>query len=324
MEEQGSELLSHPSAMVAEVLAYLQVAPGGVYVDATIGPGGHAEAILRASAPDGRLLGIDLDETALEMAARRLASFGARVMLVQGRFSQVAEIAARAGLKQIDGLLADLAVSRPQLLDKERGFSFDSDARLDSRYSRRLQSLSAYEVVNQYECERLAEVLALTGKRRLARRLAEAIIRARTERPIESPRQLARVIHAALGRTRRGAADAASEWLMAVRMHVNDELQEAAAGIRAATKVLRPGGRLVVLAWDGTTVRVVRETLRSLARGCTCPPEVPCTCAGHPQLRLFTPRGRRPTAKEIEANRAARTCRLFAAEKHTAEEGKAE
>lgn len=305
---------NHPPAMVAEVLEYLQVRRGGVYLDTTVGMGGHAAAILEASAPDGLLVGIDMDASAIKMAAQRLKRFRERVRLVHGRFSQLETIVARLGVSQVDGVLADLGPSRPQLLSASRGFSFDSDARLDARYDQQ-QELTAWDVVNRFSRAELVRVLSLTGKRREARRIANAIVAQRASGAINTPRQLASVVHRALGRARSGATDAATEWFMAIRMFVNRELEEAAEGIQAAAKVLRPGGRLVVISWDGTTHATVRRKMRELAGSCSCPPELPCVCGGAPVLKLLTPRGLQASAEEREQNPATRTCRLFAAEK---------
>ncbi|MCX7598596.1 MAG: 16S rRNA (cytosine(1402)-N(4))-methyltransferase RsmH [Armatimonadetes bacterium] len=307
--------LYHPPAMVAEVLEYLQVRRGGVYLDSTVGMGGHAEAILEASAPDGVLLGVDMDASALQAAGKRLERFGPRVRLVHGRFSQLETLVAQLGVGQVDGVLADLGPSRPQLLSPARGFSFDSEARLDARYDRQ-QELTAWHVVNRFSRADLVRVLSLTGKPHAARRIANAIVARRATGAIDTPRELAQLIRNTLGRAKTGgSADVATEWFMAIRMFVNRELEEATEGIEAAAKILSPRGRLVVLSWDGTTHATVRRKMRELEKGCSCPPELPCVCGRTPVLKLLTPRGRQATAEERRINPATRTCRLFAAEK---------
>ena len=310
----------HPPAMVDEVLEYLQVRRGGVYLDSTVGMGGHAEAILEASGPDGVLIGVDMDRSALRAAAQRLRRFGERVRLVYGRFSRLENIVAQVGALEVDGVLADLGPSRPQLLSANRGFSFDADARLDARYDQE-QDLSAWDVVNRFSRAELVRVLSLTGKRREARRIANAIVARRARGAIDTPRELAAVIREALGRARGGGTDAATEWFMAIRMFVNRELEEAAEGIRAAVKVLRAGGRLVVISWDGTTHATVRRAMRELEGACSCPPELPCVCGRAPALKMLTPRGLEASAEERRRNPATRTCRLFAAEKTAPPEG---
>ena len=184
---------------------------------------------------------------------------------------------------------------------------------LDGRYDR-TQRLTMWEIVNRWPRKKLFEALAITGKRRLAGIIAKAIVQRRMKGAIDTPRELAKVIAEALGRERRGRVHVSTEWLMALRMAVNRELEEARAGIEAAARIIRPGGRLVVLSWDGTTHRTVRQTLRQLQRGCICPPQLPCTCGREPMLKILTPGGLAPGEAERKANPAARTCRLFAAE----------
>lgn len=310
----------HDSAMVAEVLAELAVRPGGLWVDATVDGGGHAEAILQASAPDGRLIGVDMDPSALEIARARLGRFGERVTLVHDRFSRVDRAVGKLTADKADALLADLGPSRHQLVSHERGFSFASDARLDARFDR-TQALSAWSVVNESTRDELVKVLSLTGKPRQARVVADAILRRRQDGAIETVSELAAVVRKAIGRHRRGAADAATEWLMSIRFVVNDELEEAAEGIEAATRIVKPGGRVVILSWDGTTHGVVRRKLRSLAHPCTCPQDLPCTCGRQAVLWVREGKGRPASEAEQRRNRATRTCRLFSAQIAPPEDG---
>jgi 16S rRNA (cytosine1402-N4)-methyltransferase len=313
--------ITHPSAMVAEVLEYLKVESGGVYLDSTEGGGGHTEAILEASGPDGAVIGVDLDREALKLAADRLERFGDRVRLLHGRFSQLERAVKEAGALEVDGVLADLGPSRIQLLSHRRGFSFDSEGKLDARMDRR-QELTAWDIVNRYPRRELLRVLALTGKRREAGILADAILARRAKGAIETPRELAEVVRRAVGREKRGHVDASTEWLMALRMHVNREIEEAEAGVESAAKVLRPGGRIVVISWDGTTHRAVRQKMRALAKGCICPPDMPCVCGKQPLIKVLTPNGINASEDERKINPATRTCRLFAAEVLETESGR--
>jgi 16S rRNA (cytosine1402-N4)-methyltransferase len=300
--------------MVAEVMEYLKVESGAVYIDSTEGAGGHTEAILEASGPDGAVIGVDMDRDALKLAAERLERFGERVRLLHGKFSQLERAVKEAGAIEIDGVLADLGPSRIQLLSKDRGFSFDSEGRLDARMDQK-QELTAWDIVNRYPRRELFKVLALTGKRREAGKLADAILTRRARGAIDTPKELAEIIRETVGREKRGHVDASTEWLMALRMHVNEEIEEAEAGIESAVRVLRPGGRLVVISWDGTTHHAVRQKLRTLMRPCTCPPELgKCTCGKQPLIKVLTPNGIGASEDERRVNPAARTCRLFAAE----------
>lgn len=309
------ERLRHPTARVEEVLGFLKPRPGGVYVDATIGPGGHAEAILRSVSPPPTVIGIDCDGEMLALARRRLAQFADHVHLVHGWHSQIAEIVRGLGFEAVDGVLVDAGTAMQQLVDPVRGMSLFSDEPLDARYDRS-QPLTAYTVVNAYAEDKLAEVLALTGKRRMARKIAKAIVRRRAQQPIRTPREFAEVVHQVLGRSRRGRVDAATEWLAAVRQWVNRELDELEGALRGAAEITVPGGRIVALTWDGGQHRVARAVLQSLARGCICPPHVPCTCGRRPVVKLLTPRGLPAPPEELKDGPATlRTCRLFAAEK---------
>lgn len=308
--------LRHPSAMVKEVLEALGVHPGGWWADGTADGGGHTLAIAEATAPDGRIIAFDADPSMLPLLEQRLWEHRDRVTIVHGYISQTDKIVAGVTAEKLDGFLADLGPSRIQLLSPERGFSMSSEARLDARYDRTHQRLSAWDVVNRYSRDKLFEVLRITGQPRQAGVIADAIVRAREAGSIDTPAELAEIIRRALGRrARRGGADPATKWLMSIRMAVNRELEEAEEGIEAAVRALRSGGRLAVLSWDGTTHRVVRNKLRELARGCVCPPEVPCTCGRKPVIRLIHGNGVAASEEERRVNPATRTCRLFAAEK---------
>lgn len=310
----------HPTPRVREVLEFIQPRSDGVYVDGTLGLGGHAEAILRAVSPPPTVIGIDCDHEMLALAAERLREFSDHVKIVWGRHSQLDTIVRSLGFSHVDGVVLDIGPSLPFLTDPARGISQTSDQPLDARYDR-TQQLTAYTVVNEYPEERLAEVLALTGNRRLARKIAATVVRRRKERPIRTPREFAEIVHEVVGRKRKGQIDAAAPWLMAIRAWVNNELGELEAGIEAAAQVLKPGGRLVVLTWDSTQHRTARQTLQRLARGCICPPHLPCTCGRKPVFRLLTPRGLPTPESELATGPATlRTCRLFAAEKLADEE----
>ncbi len=303
--------------MSQAVLEYLDIRAAGTYVDMTIGPGGHSELILQ-NAPDGFLIGIDRDEQALAMARQRLAEFAGRFRLFHRRYSQLAGVLQEAGVDKADGILIDTGLSRDQLLDADRGFSFGSTARLDMRMDCS-QPRTAYEVVNHYSQEELYQVLQRTGRRREARKIARRIVSLREgSGPIQTTAQLAEIIAAVVATpARRGKKrHPATPWLMAIRIEVNDELHELKDGLRAAAEALRPvTGRLVVLTWAGHEHGLARRELRILANpGTSEPPALPSPEPKRPLLRYLTPNPLYPDEQEVRRNPAARTCRLHAAQ----------
>jgi len=302
--------------MASEVLAYLDICPSGVYADLTVGQAGHAGLILEQLGPAGFLLGIDRDPQALAVAAARLQPYAGRFRLVRGRFSDLEAHLAGAGIDRLDGVLMDTGLSRDQLLDPARGFSFDSPS-LSMKLDPEEPGPDVAEIVNTYSVAQLLEIFRVVGKGREARRAARAIVAYREGRqPIGATSELATLIAAAVatpaswGKKRHPA----TPWLMALRIAANDELNEIERGLRAAVRSLRPGtGRLVVLTWAGHEHGLVRQTLRNLQQPCQCPSALPCICGLRPVLRLLTRKPLTATEEEVHRNPAARTVRLFAA-----------
>jgi len=304
----------HIPVLLQATLTYLRVRPGGTYVDATVGGGGHAEAILSATAPDGRLLGLDLDPEALEVARRRLAPFGERVVLRHGSFALLATLA--ADFAPADGILLDLGLSSLQLADPVRGFSFSQEGPLDMRFDPDAGGPTAADLVNDLSVKELTEILYRYGEERQARRIAEAIVAAR---PIRSTRHLAEVVAAAVGRGRR-RIHPATRTFQALRIAVNDELGALQVALPQALDLLAPGGRLVVISFHSLEDRIVKRFLRQEARDCICPPESPaCTCGHRARLRVLTRKPVRPTPEEVVQNPRSRSARLRAAERIAAE-----
>ena len=294
---------AHVAVLVGEVVEWLRPRPGACLVDATVGLGGHAAALL-AAAPGARLLGLDRDRAALARAAERLPA--ERVVLRHVSFSLLAAALAELGWDGADAVLLDLGVSSLQLDDPARGFSFRVDAPLDMRMDAGSDP-SAAEIVNQWPERELARILAAFGEEPRARALARAIARAR---PLRTTGELARVIGGVLGRGRPGLHPATRSF-QAIRMAVNDELGELERFLADGYRVLRPRGRLAVLAYHSLEDRRVKDAFRRWAADCLCPPRTPrCVCGWSAKVRLLTRRPLRPSPLEIARNPRARSARL--------------
>ena len=295
-----------------EVLEALNVEPGGRHVDATVGAGGHARAILAASEPDGELLGLDRDPGALRIAADRLDAFGDRAKLVHGSFASLKEIAAAAGFAQVDGVLFDLGLSSLQLEDGERGFSFLAEGPLDMRFDPTSEAPTAADLVNQLPEEELADVIYQYGEERQSRRIASAIVAAR---PIGTTDRLVRVIEETVGR-RRGRLHPATLTFQALRIAVNDELTAVERALPQAVETLAIGGRLAVIAFHSLEDRIVKQFMRRESKDCICSRELPiCTCDHQASLERVVRKPIRPTEDEVASNPRSRSARLRVAER---------
>jgi 16S rRNA (cytosine1402-N4)-methyltransferase len=302
--------------MPREVVELLLPVPAGLFVDCTVGGGGHAALLLEARS-DIRLLGIDRDADAVEAARDRLAPFGSRVQVVHGRFELLGDLVAEHGEgEQVMAILMDLGVSSPQLDRGERGFSYRFDAPLDMRMDAK-QDLTAATVVNGYDEAELANVIARYGEERFARRVAHAIVAAR---PLATTRELAEVVRDAIpARTRRRGPHPARRTFQAIRMEVNQELPNLADGLDESVHLLGPGGRVLVLAYHSLEDRIVKQTFARWAgedEESAPPAKLPVEPARRRALaRPLTRRPRRPTPAEIAANPRAESARLRAAER---------
>ena len=300
----GNEL-SHIPVLYQEVLAGLRIKPGGHYIDATVGGGGHARGILMASALDGKLLGIDADPMAIAVAREQLAEFGQRVTLVQGNFADLEEIALRHGFYPLDGIFLDLGLSSMQLEAAGRGFSLQLDGPLDMRFAPS-QMATAADLVNTLSMEELAGILSQYGEEPQARRIARAIV---AERPINTTGELAALVERTVGRRKR--IHPATRTFQALRIAVNNELECLAEALPQALRLLAPGGRLVIISFHSLEDRLVKEFFRSEARDCLCPPEASiCTCGHRAALGIVTRKPIRPSADEVAANPRSRSAKL--------------
>jgi len=313
MEKPGDlSVLQHTPVLLQEVLEYLKPRPGGMYIDATVGGGGHAEAILEASAPDGRLLGLDADSEAIARTRQRLQRFGNRFVLVQSNFDQLARVARATSFWPVDGVLMDLGMSTYQLAEDERGFSFLRPGPLDMRMDRSLPQ-SAADLVNTLPERELARLIRTYGEEPHARRIARAIVQAR---PLDTTVELAEVIAAAVPRRRGQRLHPATRTFQALRIVVNDELGALERALPQAIDALHPGGRLVVISFHSLEDRIVKRYFQREARDCICPPRQPvCTCGHKARVRILTKKPITPTPEEITANPRSRSAKLRAVQR---------
>jgi 16S rRNA (cytosine1402-N4)-methyltransferase len=305
---------AHEPVLVAEALAQLGVHDGGRYLDGTVGGGGHAAAILDASAPGGRLLGLDRDPAALAIAARELERFGDRAVLTRGNFAALDDLAGEHGFAPVDGIILDLGLSSIQLADEERGFSFRSRGPLDMRADPDLRQTAA-DVVNSWAEKDLRAVFAEYGEEPEAARVAGAIVRRRVKTPFEAADELGRFVAGVKTRRPRGI-DPATRVFQALRIAVNDELANLEQALAGAMRVLRPGGRIVVISFHSLEDRIVKQFFARESRDCICPPHLPtCVCGHRAGLRVVTRRPLRAASAEVDRNPRARSAALRAAER---------
>ena len=305
----------HQPVLLEECLAALDIKPGGTYLDGTLGRGGHSLAILRRM-DTGRLIGIDRDRAAIEEAGERLAAFGERVRLVHGNFRDLGDILRDLGAGGLDGMLFDLGVSSPQLDEPRRGFSYMHDAPLDMRMDA-AAALDAKQVVNQWSYEELRRVLYEYGEERYAPQIARAIVRWREDRCVETTGELVEIIRSAMpAQALREKQHPAKRSFQAIRIAVNGELEALPPMLAAAADGLAPGGRLAVITFHSLEDRIVKQTLRRLATGCTCPPEFPvCVCGKKPKLAAVTRKPITAGPAELEENPRARSAKLRVSER---------
>jgi len=310
----NEQMPGHIPVLLNEVIEWLAVRPGGQYIDATFGGGGHTRALLQASAPDGRVLAVDADPEAVERARVLAGEYPGRLVVGHSNFADLAQLAPAAGFAKVDGVLFDLGLSSLQLADPERGFSFQQPGPLDMRFDP-TRGEPAAALVNTLPEERLADILWRYGEEPRARTIAKAIVRARQQRPLTTTTELAEVVARVVGRAGQ-RIHPATRTFQALRIAVNGELDALAGGLDAAISLLRPGGRLVVIAFHSLEDRIVKQTFRAEAQGCRCPPGTPvCICGHRPRLRILTPHPIFPSAAEVARNPRSRSARLRAAER---------
>jgi 16S rRNA (cytosine1402-N4)-methyltransferase len=303
----------HTPVLLEETLSFLIKSKRGVYVDATLGGGGHAEAILRNLEQEGRLIGLDADEDAIAFAMSRLTSYQDRLIARKSNFREFKQVVSECGVGGIEGVLFDLGVSSYQLDEPAKGFSFRSDGPLDMRLDRR-QVVSAREVLNEYDERRLSEILWKYGEEQHSRRIARAIVSVRSRGPLESGKDLVRVVEGLVGD--RFLTKTLARVFQAIRIEVNSELENLKIGLSEAIDVLNSGGRLVVISYHSLEDRIVKETMKAAAAtsDTTLSKFLPPATL-QPRLRILTKKFVGPKDSEIRTNPRARSAKLRAAEK---------
>jgi len=305
---------AHVSVLVREVIECLRPGPGKRYFDGTVGGGGHAEQILIESSPDGQVLAVDRDDTALGETQKRLGRFEGRVIARQASFADAKDILTEIGWNGVDGVILDLGMSSDQIDSPERGFSFRAAARLDMRMDRR-QTVDARQIVNAFALEQLERIFRVYGEEPRARRIAQAIVAGRKQHTLETTAQLVQIIERIKGRGRRDHHPA-TQVFQALRIAVNQELQQLEQFLERGYETLRPGGRMVIISFHSLEDRIVKAAFRKWNRACLCPPRaLSCRCGWSQKVKLLTKKPIMPSASEIHANPRARSAKMRAVER---------
>jgi 16S rRNA (cytosine1402-N4)-methyltransferase len=305
----------HAPVLLNECIEGLQIKPDGIYVDGTLGRGGHSVEIAKRLTT-GRLIGIDRDMTAIREAGERLAPYGDRFTAVHGNFSLLRELLAGLGIEKADGMLFDLGVSSPQLDDSERGFSYMNDAPLDMRMDKS-QGLTAWNVVNEWPEDELRRVLFEYGEERYSHRIAAEIVKRRERGPINTTFELVDAVKSAMpAAALREKQHPAKRTFQGIRIAVNDELNSIALMLGDAADMLNPGGRLCVISFHSLEDRLVKNAIHAREKGCTCPPDFPvCVCGFRQTLRSVSRKPITPEKDELESNPRSRSAKLRVAER---------
>jgi 16S rRNA (cytosine1402-N4)-methyltransferase len=307
-------LFTHVSVMAREVMDLLRPEARKRYLDGTLGGGGHAEEILIHSSPDGQVLGFDLDDEALDAARQRLSRFGDRLVLRQANFAAAEAILNEIGWLGVDGIILDLGVSSHQFESPERGFSFRGKARLDMRMDRR-QSLDAYQIVNTFSAPELERILRQYGEEPQGRRMALRIAAERKMKTIDTTEELADIVARIKGKRERGHHPA-TQTFQALRIAVNQELQNLERFLESGYELLEPKGRMVIISFHSLEDRLVKRAFRKWSRNCLCPPRTPtCQCGWSQKVKLLMTRPLSPSPSELDANPRARSAKLRAVER---------
>ncbi len=309
----------HKSVLFEETIEALNIKPDGIYVDGTAGGAGHSSAIA-SRLESGKLIAFDRDADAVRTASERLARFEERAEVVHSNYSEIKSVLYGKGIERIDGFLLDLGVSSYQLDCAERGFSYMADAPLDMRMDRR-ESVSAYDVVNGYSEQKLRQIFYEYGEEKFSASIAAAIVRARSQKPVERTLELAEIIKGAIPpAARNGGHHPAKRTFQAIRIEVNGELEIISSAIKDAVSLLNEGGRVAIITFHSLEDRIVKQTFADLSKGCTCPKSFPvCICGNKPSLRAVSKKPILPSEAELEENPRSRSAKLRVAERVNAD-----
>lgn len=304
----------HIPVMAREVVDYLITGNGGIYIDCTVGMGGHAARILEATSPNGYLIGIDIDPQAIAVARESLKLYGGRFSMIHGNFAHLDQILMQQGVSEVDGVLIDLGASSLQLDTPERGFSFMHSGPLDMRMDQSSGQPVSYDL-NKKDAAELAKIIREFGEERWAKRIAANVVKFRMRSPITTTKQLAEIVQESVPRS-SGRIHPATRVFQSLRIYKNKELANLKAGLERAVPVLKPGARICVISFHSLEDRIVKHSFKSMERGCICPPRTPvCVCGRKPTLKVLTRRPVTPQESEIKVNPRCRSAKLRAAER---------
>lgn len=311
--DTGSTNSGHVSVLLTETIDLLDVRPGGRYIDCTFGGGGHCREVLRSSSPAGQVLALDADPAALLRATELQDEYPGRLTLIQANFARLGDVAREYGFVDVDGIMFDLGLSSFQFNEHDRGFSLHADVRLDMRLDPNADGPTAWDIINCWDGDDIADVIYQFGEERRSRKIARFIV---DRRPIETNQELASVVEAAMGGRRGARIHPATRTFQALRIRVNDELGALRAALSDAVELTRPGGRIAVIAFHSLEDRIVKQFFQQEARDCVCPASFPvCNCDHKSTLRRVTRGGVTPGHEEVTQNPRSRSARLRVAER---------
>jgi len=301
----------HISVLLDETIEGLAIKPDGIYVDGTMGGAGHGYEVCKRLGPNGRYIGIDRDEAAIAAGRQRLSEFGDKVSIVRGNYSSTCGILKELNIENVDGIMLDLGVSSHQLDVAERGFSYMADAPLDMRMDKR-QERTAYDIVNDYSEHELARIIREYGEDKFAQNIAKHIVAMRQKKPIETTGELNEAIRAAIPmKIQKTLGHPSKRTFQAIRIELNEELEELRTALESMIDLLKPGGRFCIITFHSLEDRMVKTMFKKEESPCTCPPEFPvCVCGKKPRVKIITKKPILPSETEQEENSRARSAKL--------------